>query len=252
MTIDAARSDLRVREVELPLRHRPTGRDLRRLRPPRAAAARHALRLRAARRELPRAAPAARRLEGGRDERSGRRSGRGPRPGRRSVERAGARLSRTPRFRPDDRRPQAGRYPSGRAGRDAAGLRCAARRARGQRAESARHPARSRTQGVPRGGRPARRSGWRRRPPASLRSSGDGDARGRGVERAGRPARLEFREAIHGTRPVGSDRRPRRPHDPRRANVDRRVDRHARPVSRGSIGWDERELLRVARRSTSS
>ena len=67
MTIDAARSRPAVREVELPLR---PSRD-------RAATsrgfvhrarqlARHALRLRAARRQLPRPAPAARRLEGGR------------------------------------------------------------------------------------------------------------------------------------------------------------------------------------------
>ncbi len=69
-----------------------------------------------------------------------------------------------------------------------------------------------------------------RRPAPSIRSSRDGDARGRGVERAGRHARLEFREAIHGTRPVGGDRRPSRPHHPRRAKVHRRLDR-ARPRS---------------------
>src|SRR5207253_3332418 len=71
----------------------------------------------------------------------------------------------------------------------------------------------------------ARRSARHRRPAPSLRSSRDGDARGRGVERAWRPARLEVRGAIHGTRPVGGDRRPRRPHPPRRAYVDRGVDR---------------------------
>ena len=54
-----------------------------------------------------------------------------------------------------------------------------------------------------------------RRPARSLRSSRDGDARGRGVERSGRDARLEFRESFHGTRPVGCDRRPGRPHAPR-------------------------------------
>src|SRR5439155_6113082 len=56
-----------------------------------------------------------------------------------------------------------------------------------------------------------------------------GDARGRGSECAGSPARLEVRGAIHGTRSMGCDRRPRRPHVHRRANVDRRTDRaHAR------------------------
>src|SRR5207247_2414575 len=62
-------------------------------------------------------------------------------------------------------------------------------------------------------------------PAASIRSSGDGDARGRGVERAGRPARLEFREAIHGTRPVVGDRGASRLHHPWRATVHRRLDR---------------------------
>src|SRR6185437_13034650 len=53
----------------------------------------------------------------------------------------------------------------------------------------------------------------------------DGDARRLGGERAGRAARLEFREQAHGTRSMGCDWRPCRPHRPRRDALARRVDR---------------------------
>ena len=64
MTIDAARAGLRVEERELPLRHRATGRDAARFRPPRPAAARRRARLRADGDQPPRPAPAARRRAG--------------------------------------------------------------------------------------------------------------------------------------------------------------------------------------------
>ena len=168
---------------------------------------------------------------------------RGTRPRRRSLEWSGARLSRTSPQRPDDGRPEAGRHPGGRAARNAAGLRSPARRPRGERAQPARHASRPRAQGVSRSSAPSGRAGRDRRPAASLRSSRDGDARGRGVERARSPARLEFREAIHGTRPLGGDRRPCRPHRSSESESRSARGSSARRASPGSIGWDERELV---------
>src|SRR5207244_35714 len=126
---------------------------------------------------------------------------------------------------PHHRRAEADRDPGTRADRDATGLRRTARRSRRERAEPARHPPGTCAEGVPSRRDSTACSARRRRPATSLRSSRDGDDRRRGVECAGRPARLEFREAIHGTRPMGCDRRPCRPHLPRRANVDRSLDR---------------------------
>ena len=204
-----------VREVELPLRHRPTGRDLRgfvhrgrQLRDTLSPAARSA--------STTAGAPPARRLEGRRAER----------PAVAAVAALGL---------ADDlwSGPERGfRAHLGTAGRPASSSSSASRR------RPARDPAALRALLVglaanalnqldTRPGRAlkaylAARSSLDAPVGvavllASLRSSRDGDARGRGVERARCPARLEFREAIHGTRPVGGDRRPRRPDHPRRA-----------------------------------
>jgi len=87
MTIDAARAHLSVREVELPLRHRSTGRNLRGFVHRGKQLRDTLLRLRPARTELSGAAAAARGLEGGRHQRPRRCSGRGSRGRRRPVER---------------------------------------------------------------------------------------------------------------------------------------------------------------------
>src|SRR5204862_3310870 len=207
-----------------------------RLRAPGAPAARRDLRLRAAGRQLPRPALAADRVEDRGGERTCRCRDLRARARGRPLERSGARLSRASEQGRYDRRAEATRHTCDRLAGDATGLGRVARRACCERAQPARHAPRPCAEGVPRGRTRGRGAGRDRRPAASLRSSRDGDARGCRVERAWRAARLEVRGAIHGTRPMGCDRRTRRPHFPRRADVPRRVDRAdarrvlARPV----------------------
>ena len=148
MTIDAARAGLRVRETDLSLRHRPTGRDVggfvhraRQLVESVYACGPLGVNFRGL-------ALAARRLEGRDRRRPSRCSCCRNRPRRRPLERAGTRLSRAPPQRANDRHPEARRHSRNRPDRDAESLRCAARRARGERAEPARHASRPRAQGV--------------------------------------------------------------------------------------------------------
>ena len=84
----------------------------------------------------------------------------------------------------------------------------APRRPRGEHAQPARHAARAGAEGVRARGAAARRSAARAarrgRPPRSLRSAGDGDARGCRLERARRRARFLFRGDAHGTEAMGA------------------------------------------------
>src|SRR5207302_3709289 len=57
-------------------------------------------------------------------------------------------------------------------------------------------------------------------------------------ECAGGDARLEFREQTHGKRPLGRDRRPCRPHPPRRDALARRVDRTDSRASRARFAGE--------------
>ena len=89
-----------------------------------------------------------------------------------------------------------------------------------------RAPLGGRVRGARRRGRPAR----------SLRSPGDGDARGLGIERARRHARFEFRGVAHGTQTVVRDRGARRPHPPRRVpSLGALIER--RPCCATLDGW---------------
>ena len=121
-----------------------------RVRPPRPAAPRPpAGDARAAGPKLPRA-PAAARRRRDRARGAGRRAGRGDRPRRRPLERAGARLPGASSRGGDDRHAQARRDPALGAVADAVGLGRRARRSLGERPQPARHPAGPRAQGVPR------------------------------------------------------------------------------------------------------
>ena len=215
MTIDALRAGLTIREVELPLGHRATGRDPagfahrgRQLLDALLALGPQGVNHRGLRLPLvgwclgltggPAAAAIA--ATGLADDLWGGRERGLPRPSPRA---------------PNDRRAEARRHPRGRAARHAEALRGAARRARGQPLEPARHETGPRAQGVPPPRRTAARPAPAGRRPAALRLSRDGDARRRGIERPGRPARLEFRGSAHGARQMDCDRRPRLPQSPR-------------------------------------
>src|SRR5262249_186415 len=114
------------------------------------------------------------------------------------------------------------------------------RRARRELPEPARHPSGPGAEGVPRGGGPAPGAARPGRPARSLRSPGDGNARGRRGERAGRDARLELRGAIHGQGSLGRRRPRRRSDSPRRNHFSRLVDRaHAR-ASKSRLARAER------------
>ena len=214
-SIDAARAGIPIAEVELPLRHRATGRDApgflhrgRQLLDAVLATGPQATNHRGLRLPLVGAALGARRdpavalvaALGLADDLWS-----GPERGFRAHLRAGAttgvlKLVGIPLVGLLATRKLSGRAP---------------RRPRRERAQPTRHAAGPRAQGVPRRRRPRPGAGRDRRPPASLRSSREDDARRRRIERAGRDARVEFRESTHGTGPLAGDRGACRAHAPR-------------------------------------
>jgi len=113
----------------------------------------------------------------------------------------GARFSRPPAQRPDNRCPQARRHPRGRAAGDAASLRSAARRSRRQRAQPTRHATGPCAQGVSGCGRTSGR--FRSGSPSCSFPTIFGRWRCSGTRgrMRWRPARLEFREAIRPASP---------------------------------------------------
>ena len=130
------------------------------------------------------------------------------------------------------------------------GLRRGPRRARGEHAEPARHEARARVEGLPRGVDSARRAERDRRPAASLRSSRDGDARRLRFERARRRARFTVREQVHGEAALERDCGARGSHPPRRASLARCVDREDAGVSNARCVGEARSMSTTGEHDT--